>query len=136
MKRAISTALTVMAVAIATGMLLAAMQPASAQMASPCASDFKQYCSGISPGGGRLVRCYEEKKDKFSPACVGWAELAKANAASVKAACTKEINSACNFEKGDPFEMLDCLQSNYVDLSMECRTKLNEFKGQYPKPVQ
>jgi hypothetical protein len=126
----------VMVVAAAAGMILSAAQPAAAQQSNPCASDLKQYCPGVTPGGGRLLRCYEEKKAQFSPACAGWAELAKANAASVKAVCAKEINSSCNFEKGDPLEMLDCLQSNYVDLSDACRAKLNEFQAQYPKPVR
>ena len=126
----------VMVVAAAAVMILSAAQSAAAQQSNPCANDFKQFCPGVTPGGGRLLRCYEEKKAQFSPACAGWAELAKTNAASVKAVCAKEINSSCNFEKGDPLEMLDCLQSNYIDLSDGCRAKLNEFQSTYPKQIR
>jgi hypothetical protein len=116
--------------------MLPEVTPGCAQELNPCTKDFKKYCSDVTPGGGRLVRCYEEKKDKMSAACVSWAESAKANADTVQAACADMINARCISEKGDPFRMLDCLQSNYSDLSMECRVKLNEFKYRYPKPVQ
>jgi hypothetical protein len=110
--------------------------PAYALEIGPCTDDFKQYCGDVTPGGGRLVRCYEERKDKMSADCVGWAETAKANAKPLQASCSKELDARCNSEKGDPFETLDCLQSNYIDLSMGCREKLNTFKGRYPKPIQ
>jgi hypothetical protein len=103
---------------------------------NPCTKDFKQYCSDVTPGGGRLVRCYEERKDKMSAECRAWAEGAKANAAIAREACAKEIDLLCGFHKGDPFGMLDCLQGNYINLSPECAAKLNEFKWRYPKPAQ
>jgi hypothetical protein len=122
--------------AAAVLMLLVAAFPTFAQIANPCAGDFAKYCSDVTPGGGRLVTCYEQKKSSMSAACISWAEAAKSNAAVAKAACAKEIDERCNSEKGDPFAMLDCLQSNYVGLSMDCRVKLNQFKYFYPQPVQ
>ena len=83
-----------------------------------------------------MVRCYEERKEKMSPECRAWAENVKTNADFLKKACSKEIDARCNFEKGDPFEMLDCLQGNYIDLSPECTSALNKFKARYPKPVK
>jgi len=116
--------------------LLIAALPAFAQLERPCAKDLKEFCGDVSPGGGRLVRCYEEKKDKMSAACKVWADRAIASAGVVKKACSTEIDARCNSEKGDPLRMVDCLQGNYIDLSMECRIELNKFKGSYPKPVQ
>jgi len=72
----------------------------------------------------------------MSAGCKAWAEHAKTNAAVVKEACNAMIDARCNSEKGDPLEMLECLQSNYVDLTVECREKLNVFKGKYPMPVK
>jgi hypothetical protein len=117
-------------------MPLSAALPAFAQEANPCAKDFAQYCSHVTPGGGRLVRCYEENKDKMSAACRAWAEGAKANAAALKEACSKEIDARCNIEKGDPLGMLNCLQGNYINLSSECVAALNKFKWRYPQPVR
>jgi hypothetical protein len=121
---------------VAILVMLSAALPVFAQSMNPCTEDMKTICGDITMGGGRLLRCYEERKDKISTDCRGWVEGAKANADVLRKACSKEIDARCNSEKGDPLEMLDCLQSNYIDLSMGCREKLNAFKGRYPKPVQ
>lgn len=34
-----------------------------------CKADFKKYCSGVVPGGGRVIACLEKQKDKLSPEC-------------------------------------------------------------------
>jgi len=122
--------------AVAVLVMLSAALPVFAQSINPCTEDMKTVCGDITKGGGRLLRCYEERKDKISTDCRAWVEGAKANADALKKVCSKEIDARCNFEKGDPLEMLDCLQSNYIDLSMGCRERLNEFKGRYPKPLQ
>jgi len=130
---------TVAAMTITTAgvfMMLLTARPAFALDINPCSNDFKQYCGDVTPGGGRLIRCYEQNKDKMSAACKSWAETAKMNANDAKKVCDKEINSFCNSEKGDPFEMLDCLQSNYINLSPECVQALNQFKYRYPKPAK
>jgi hypothetical protein len=126
----------VMAGTAAVMIMLSAAQPAGAQSTSPCAKDIKEYCGSELPGGGRLLQCYEANKDKMSASCKAWAENAKTNAAVVKEACSVMIDARCNREKGDPLEMLECLQSNYVDLTVECRERLNVFKGKYPVPVK
>ncbi len=117
-------------------MMLVTALPATAQLTSPCTNDFQQFCSDVTPGGGRLVRCYEENKTKMSTDCIGWAEGAKANAAALKAACGDMIDARCSFEKGDPLAVLNCLQSNYIDLSVNCRVKLNAFKNNYTPPAK
>lgn len=132
MKGIFSSVSTVVVFASTVFMMLVAPVPALAQQSNPCTNDFKQFCSDVSPGGGRLLRCYEEKKDKMSAACVGWAELIKSNAEVARAVCAKDIESSCSISKGDPLAMVNCLQSNYIDLSMDCRNKLNEFKAMYP----
>jgi hypothetical protein len=135
MKRTMLAVWATLAATTAVLMMFIVSLPASAQSTNPCAEDMKKYCNDVTKGGGRLLRCYEERKDKMSTACRGWVEAAKANAGVLKAACSKEIDASCNVEKGDPLEMLDCLQGNYIDLSLQCRERLNEFKGRYPKPV-
>jgi hypothetical protein len=134
MKRSISAVSMVIAMTLVALLALSAALPAYAQEANPCAKDFAQYCSHVTPGGGRLVRCYEEYKDSMSAACRAWAEGAKANAAVLKEACSKEIDARCNIEKGDPLAMIGCLQGNYVSLSSECVAALNKFKWRYPQP--
>ena len=129
------SAMTVTTTSAILILLLTAL-PAFALEINPCSDDIKQYCGDVTPGGGRVLRCYEQNKDKMSAACRAYVEAAKANAAEAKAACAKEIDSFCNSEKGDPIDMLDCLQSNYINLSPKCVEQLNQFKYRYPKPVK
>jgi hypothetical protein len=111
--------------------------PALAQQTStPCTADFAKHCSYVTPGGGRLLKCYEEKKNLMSAACVAYAESAKANGAALTQACSQEISWGCTSEKGDPLAMLQCLQGQYLRLSPECVQKLNEFKSRFPQPAQ
>jgi hypothetical protein len=118
-------------------MIVMASLPAFAQtITTPCTNDRKQFCGDVTPGGGRLVACYKQNRDKMSIACQVYADGAIANAEYLKKACSKEIDARCNSEKGDPLEMLDCLQGNYIDLSGDCRDSLNQFKGRYRMPVQ
>jgi hypothetical protein len=116
----------------------ALVQPAMAQAYDqrPCADDMAKFCGGVTPGGGRLLECYEQQKKNMSGQCISWAEYLKKNAGDLNAACSKEIDARCNSEKGDPLGMLNCLQSNYIDLSPKCVNKLNQFKNYYPMPVK
>ena len=57
MKRSITVVSIIMAMTAAV-LILAAALPVFAQEINPCTKDFKQYCSDVTPGGGRLVRCY------------------------------------------------------------------------------
>jgi len=136
MKRSIIISTSKLAVILSVFLLLLTALPTLALEDRPCAEDMAKFCSGITPGGGRLVKCYQENRMKMSPQCVAWADYLIKNAQDLRDACSKEIDSKCSSEKGDPLEMLDCLQSNYIDLSPKCVKKLNEFKYSYPMPVK
>lgn len=58
--------------------LLAAAAPAAAQqpaqaagqaLKEACRNDDKTLCSGVRPGGGRIVACLKQQADKLSPGC-------------------------------------------------------------------
>jgi len=137
LKPSVSALPAILVKTAAVMMILVTALPASAQMTStPCTEDFAKHCGYVTPGGGRLVRCYEEKKNLMSPACVAYAESAKTNAAALTKACEQEIGWGCTSEKGDPLAMLQCLQGQYVRLSTGCVQKLNEFKSRFPQPAQ
>jgi hypothetical protein len=38
---------------------------------SACGSDFRTYCSGMQPGGGRVVECLRANAASLSPTCQG-----------------------------------------------------------------
>jgi len=136
MKNSISAVSAIMVLTAAVLMILLAAFPVFAQITGPCAADFAKYCGEVVPGAGRLARCYEQQKSNLSPACVAWAESVKANNTAVNTACANEIANRCDFVKSDPLETINCLQSNYIDLSSNCRNTLNQFKYFYPVPAQ
>ena len=133
MKRHTTSRRLALIVVTAAGLLFLSLQPAAAQETNPCSNDFNQYCSYVTPGGGRLAACYEQNKDKMSPGCKAWAEGAKAYGAQLNQACSKEIDQSCTSEKGDALGMINCLQAQYVSLSPGCIQQLNQFKYLYPQ---
>jgi acetyl esterase/lipase len=40
-----------------------------ARIREACADDFKTFCSGVQPGGGRIIACLRQNFDKLSPGC-------------------------------------------------------------------
>ena len=38
-------------------------------MRQACAADFKTFCSGVQPGGGRIRACLQQNAAKLSPGC-------------------------------------------------------------------
>ena len=34
-----------------------------------CEADFQQFCSGVAPGGGRIIACLREHVYKLTPQC-------------------------------------------------------------------
>jgi hypothetical protein len=43
----------------------------AALMRRSCGGDFRAYCQGVRPGGGRALSCLAENQSRLSPACRG-----------------------------------------------------------------
>jgi hypothetical protein len=58
---------------IPTLALIAMATTASAQdmgaARKACMADFQKYCTGVSPGGGRIRKCLTDNLDKLTPDC-------------------------------------------------------------------
>jgi hypothetical protein len=46
----------------------AAMAQTAAERAA-CMADFEKYCTGVMPGGGRIIQCLAKQMDKLTPEC-------------------------------------------------------------------
>jgi hypothetical protein len=46
----------------------AAMAQTAAERAA-CQADYQKYCSGVLPGGGRIMECLAKELDKLTPEC-------------------------------------------------------------------
>jgi hypothetical protein len=47
------------------------MRSEAALMRRSCGGDFRAYCQGVRPGGGRAIGCLAENQTRLSPACRG-----------------------------------------------------------------
>ena len=69
-------------IAIATALFAATVTPCFAQAQVPaeirseamlllraCSADYDRLCSNVTPGGGRVLACLAQQKDKLTPAC-------------------------------------------------------------------
>lgn len=67
--RGIPAALLVLCLggALASGPAIA--EDVRASLRKVCAEDYKKYCAGVEPGGGRIKECMVANFEKFSPEC-------------------------------------------------------------------
>jgi hypothetical protein len=47
------------------------MREQAALMRRSCGGDFRAYCQGVRPGGGRALACLAENQSRLSPSCRG-----------------------------------------------------------------
>jgi hypothetical protein len=45
--------------------------PPTAEMRQACGADYRRYCRGIPPGGGRALACLQSNGDRLSRTCRG-----------------------------------------------------------------
>ncbi len=114
--------------------LLSAAQPAPAQVAGPCSESVKRYCSGITPGGGRIKQCLDGHADELPLVCREWLGTMRVKADDMNRACFEEIAAFGNFDKPDQMRIVQCLEERYVNLKLNCREKLREFTDPLRNP--
>ena len=56
-------------VVLSSGVALAADQPSSTGPRAACKADVEKLCSGVHPGGGRIVACLKQNEAQISATC-------------------------------------------------------------------
>jgi hypothetical protein len=111
--------------------LIAGMMPAAtaqAQISGPCAETVAKFCSGVTPGEGRIMKCLNDHRDDQSPFCRDWLADQQKSLNELNTSCTEEIAKLCSFGSPDSVRIYRCLEDNYIALKSNCRDKLREIK--------
>jgi hypothetical protein len=95
------------------------------EFAAACRRDADRLCSGVKPGGGRVVACLMRQQDDTSSACR--AEIERVDAASdrvtaMRAACRADAERICAGVPTEAGPLVECLQANRASLSEACRS--------------
>jgi Cysteine rich repeat len=97
------------------------------KLKASCDEDLKQYCSAVTPGGGRLVYCLEAYEDKISAKCafdLGEVESdLQATTEGLKEAvrvCAGDIQKLCGSTQPGEGRIAACLAANRSSVSAVC----------------
>jgi Cysteine rich repeat len=80
-------------------------------LAKACATDLRQLCASVKPGGGRVLACLQSHEAELKPLCK--AELPKL------ASCQQELTRLCGDAK--PEQWRSCFASKREQFSADCR---------------
>lgn len=91
------------------------------EVGAACQDDVQNYCAGVTPGQGAVVRCLAENKASLQPACMELVQGAQEKVAEFKKACGKDAKKLCKGIAPGKGRILACLKSKEAELSPECR---------------
>ncbi len=94
-----------------------------------CVDDIAELCTGVKPGGGRVLECLISSKKAKSRSCNGHLRLVKRLVTDWRNACGPEIDRHCG--KTTPgWGMLACMEKR-SGLSDKCQAHLKKAEGSY-----
>jgi hypothetical protein len=64
--------------------------PTGGASRGPCRADVEKLCPNVQPGGGRIIACLKQNKNKVSDSCKSMIEKARAKRNSDDASAAKE----------------------------------------------
>jgi len=119
----------------------------AAGLSVDCGQDLQQFCYGVQPGEGRLIRCLSSHQSQLSPSCIS--RLAAARPApgvappsentqssglpsanppaahavtetALRASCGPDVKKLCNGIFRDNGSVIKCLSAHRMQLSLTC----------------
>jgi hypothetical protein len=88
-----------------------AQDAATPDVRSACMEDYRRFCPGAMPGGGRIIACLSEHQIELVPAC--------AMAVAVGSQCVEDYKKFCSAAKNGN-DLRQCMQHNLARLSEPC----------------
>jgi Cysteine rich repeat len=111
-------------------------QSGVAKFRAACGQDFQRFCTGVQPGGGRIIQCLLARRGELSAPCRS--VLVAGPQASNRAATAGRFQDSCGSDAqrlcaGFPMEkggVVKCLISQRTELSASCTSFFAEMGGQ------
>ncbi len=95
------------------------------ELVAACGLDADRLCSGVAPGGGRVVACLIRQQDDLSSSCrpeVEKFQAAMEKISAIRAACRADAERLCAGAPPEAEPLVECLQANRASLSETCRS--------------
>ncbi len=99
----------------------------------PCAQDIQKLCSGVAPGGGRIMKCLHEHASEVSAACKERLQQGKEKVSDKMQSCKDDEQKFCKGVQPGGGRILECLKRHQNELSPACQTTINSGPQHSPK---
>ncbi len=110
------------------GLLLLFGFQAQAQGEGPCAKDRESLCGSVTPGGGAIINCMKENKDKLSEQCKAHMDRMRQQMSEMKDACKEDAEKFCSETKPGKGRLMKCMRQHREQLSAECKAEMEQAK--------
>jgi hypothetical protein len=131
--RSLLTSMAAATVLLLSGPIASAQQNIIETVATGCESELKSFCSGVTPGEGRILSCLYAYGDKLSGQC----EYALYDAAAqlerfvqaltyVANECDADIDKFCASVQAGEGRILSCLDAQASNLQGRCTQALKD----------
>lgn len=93
------------------------------EVGKACRSDVDRFCAGVEPGGGRVLGCLAQHRFELTSSCeaeVSRIAEARERIASLRRACTADVEGLCKDVTPEVGSILECLGANEERLSSGC----------------
>src|SRR5262247_1535849 len=98
------------------------------QLGTTCGGDIGKYCKGVNLGGGRLVRCLQQKGEAVSSGCrasmvaLGTLLTTREQArAAVPRVCDADIRRVCAGVQAGDGNLMECFYKARQNITPQCR---------------
>lgn len=93
-----------------------------------CGGDIARLCPGVVPGGGRIAQCLTDNRDRLSPSCQRYVDLAT-TARTAYFACNDDAARLCAHVPPGGGRIISCLLQNEPLVSPACRNSIAEAEA-------
>ncbi|MBX3041327.1 MAG: hypothetical protein KF789_11530 [Bdellovibrionaceae bacterium] len=103
----------------------------------PCEKDVAALCAGVEKGGGAIMKCLHENKDKLSEQCKAhrdhmkgsMKQVMKKHRGEIHEACAEDFKTLCGEIKPGHGAMMKCLRDKKDQASEACQAELSKMKA-------